>query len=62
MFIIQYRRDNEKTKTLYYKTESGMRSKVKELSDDPLVLSVRIFKEVTYGWQQSLFDANQSPF
>ena len=62
MFLIMYRRDGEKAKTVKYKTESSMRSKLKELNDDPLIVSIRIFKEITYGEQKSLFDADLSPF
>jgi hypothetical protein len=62
MYIIKYRRDGGKSQYLSYKTERGMMNKVKELNDDPLIISVRIFKEITYGEQQSLFDAAHCPF
>ena len=62
MFIVMWRKDGEKTKQAYYQTEKGMKEKVEELNKDDRTLSVRIFKEITYGEQQSLFDAKFSPF
>lgn len=62
MFLIQYRRDGEKAKTIQYKTEKSMKNKLQELSDDPLVVSVHIFKEITYGEQRSLFNSDDLPF
>ena len=54
MFLIKFRREGEATKTLQYKTERGMMNKLEELNNDPLVVSIRIFKEITYGDQQKL--------
>lgn len=62
MFIIKYRREGEKPKTVQYNTERGMNKKVQELNNDPLVVSIRIFKEITYGEQISLFDSKDLPF
>ncbi len=62
MYLIKYRRDGEKSRYISYKTEKGMTKKVEELNNDPLIVSLRIFKEITYGDQQSLFNANDLPF
>ena len=62
MYLIKYRREGENTHHIMFKTEKGMMNKVKELNNDPLVVSVRIFKEITYGDQQNLFSASNSRF
>ncbi len=62
MYLIKYRRDGERPKYIQYKTEKGMTNKVEALNNDPLIVSVRIFKEITYGDQQSLFNAKDLPF
>lgn len=61
-WLIKYRRDGERTKELVYNTEKGMLRKYDELNDDPSMVDIRIFKEVTYGDQMDLFDAKHSPF
>lgn len=62
MYLIRYREEGHATKTLEYNTEKGMQAKYDELNDNPLVVNIRIFKEITYGDQQDLFDAKFSPF
>ena len=54
MYLIKYRRDGEKPKYIQYKTEKGFKNKLQQLNNDPLVVSVRIFKEITHGDQQQL--------
>lgn len=56
MWLIKYRRDGEKPKYITYKTDKGKDNKMKELNDDPLVISISLFKEVTYGEQLGLFE------
>lgn len=62
MYVIMYREEGHARKTLTYNTEKGMMKKLDELNNDPLIISIRIFKEITYGDQQNLFDAKNSPF
>ena len=61
-YLIKYRRDGEKPKYISYQKEKTMEKKFQELNDDPLVVSINIYKEITYGEQANLFDARYSPF
>lgn len=62
MWLIKYRKDGERPKENKYKTERGLQNRIEELNNDPLVVSIRIFKEVTYGEQMDLFNPNKLPF
>ena len=55
MWLIKYKRQDERVRTLEYKTERGMLKRFDELAKDPTITRIKIFKEITYGEQLSLF-------
>ena len=55
MWLIKYKRSDERVRTLEYKTERGMLKRFDELAKDPKVTRIKIFKEITYGEQLSMF-------
>lgn len=62
MWLIKYKRQDERVRTLEYKTERGMLKRFEELSKDPNITRIKLFKEITYGEQLSLFEQKKLPY
>lgn len=60
--LIKYRMDGERRQERQYKTEKRFLNKLKQLKRDPRLVELRIFKEVTYGEQESIFFEEKLPF